>query len=93
MQIIELRAINYKSLRDVSITPQGLAVIVGANAAGKSNFADFFDFLSDLYRHGLSVAVARKGGYENIAHRKMRRSRSALCIENKATFDKKDIRK
>ena len=93
MQITGLRAVNYKSLRDVSFAPQGLSVVVGANAAGKSNFADFFDFLSDLYRHGLSVAVARKGGYENIAHRKMRRSRGALCIEITAVFDKKELRK
>ena len=81
MRITSLAVKNYKSLRDVNWCPRQLAVIVGANASGKSNFADVHDFLSDVYRHGLSVAVGRKGGYENIAHRKMRRSRGGLAME------------
>ncbi len=80
MRLTKLSVSNYKSLRDISISPGPLTVIVGANASGKSNLADFYDFLSDLYKHGLSVAVARKGGYENIAYRKMRRSRSAIAV-------------
>lgn len=81
MQLTKLKVANYKSLRDIEIATGALTVVVGANAAGKSNLADFHDFLADLYRHGLAVAVARKGGYENIAHRKMRRSRGAITID------------
>ena len=75
MRILNLSIKNYKSLRNIQLQPGPLTVVIGANASGKSNLADFFDFLSDLYRHGLAVAVARKGGYENIAFRKVRRSR------------------
>ena len=80
MKITSVSVTNYKSLRDVCWEPEYLTVLIGANASGKSNLADFHDFLSDLYEHGLSVAVARKGGYENIAHRKMRRSRGAISV-------------
>jgi predicted ATPase len=60
--------------------PKQLSVLVGANAAGKTNLADAVDFISETYRHGLEVAVARKGGYENIAFRKMRRSKGSIRI-------------
>lgn len=81
MKIKQLSVQNYKSLREIHLSPGPLNVVVGANAAGKSNLADCFDFISEVYRHGLEVAVARKGGYENIAFRKMRRSRGAISID------------
>jgi predicted ATPase len=80
MGIARLRIDNYKSLRHLEFAPHDLAVVVGANAAGKSNLADCLDFISEVYRHGLEVAVARKGGYENIAHRKQRRSKGSIGI-------------
>lgn len=70
--------------------PEQISVIIGANASGKSNFADFHEFLADVYRHGISVAIARKGGYENIAHRKKRRSRSVLSVHVEAETTKHD---
>jgi predicted ATPase len=81
MRITNLTINNYKSLRATSISPGNLTALVGANASGKSNFADCLDFISDVYRHGLELAVGRKGGYENIAFRKMRRSKSPVSIE------------
>lgn len=62
-------------------------MLVGANASGKSNLADCIDFVSEVYRHGLEVAIARKGGYENIAHRKQRRSKGAISVEMTILFD------
>lgn len=54
--------------------------MVGPNASGKSNFADAIHFLGEVYEHGLEVGVARKGGYENIAFRRQRRSKSPICF-------------
>jgi len=71
---------NYKSLRNVSITLAPLTVIVGANAAGKSNFCDALDFLAEAYRLGLEVAISRKGGYENICYRRLRRSKAPIKL-------------
>lgn len=86
MQISRLEIENYKSLRHVILEPKELTVLVGANASGKSNLAECFEFISETYRHGLEVAVARKGGYENIAHRKIQRSKSSVCIKVTATY-------
>src|SRR5438094_944105 len=81
MLIRQLSISNYKSLREVTITPGHLCVIMGANAAGKSNFADCVDFISEVYRHGLEMAVQRKGGYENIAFRRKQRSKQPIKIQ------------
>src|SRR5262249_43055354 len=58
--------------------PGPLSVFVGPNAAGKSNLADAIDFLGDVYGWGLEPAVARKGGYENICFRHLRRTGAAI---------------
>jgi predicted ATPase len=80
MRIVSLQIRNYKSLKAFDFAPAALSVIVGANASGKSNLADSIDFISEVYRHGLEVAVGRKGGYENIAFRKVRRSKQPVGI-------------
>ncbi|MGI8654803.1 MAG: AAA family ATPase [Pyrinomonadaceae bacterium] len=72
---------NYKSLRHITFCPSPLAVLIGPNASGKSNFADSIHFLSEVYSQGLEVAIARKGGYENIAFRKQRRSKAPINFE------------
>jgi predicted ATPase len=74
MRLKRLEIRNYKSLRDVVIEPTPLTVLVGPNAAGKSNFADALDFLGEVYRWDLEGAVAKKGGYENICYRQIKRS-------------------
>lgn len=87
MVITQLAVENYKSLRSISLAPSTLSVVVGANAAGKSNLADFIDFVSEVYQHGLEVAVARKGGFENVAHRKERRSTGAVEVRLVAQYN------
>ncbi len=69
---------NYKSLKDVELKPNDFMVVVGANAAGKTNFVDSLDFLGRCFRDGLVEAVASKGGYENIAFRRARRAKGAI---------------
>lgn len=85
MRFTNISIENYKSLKRVSIQPDRLTLLVGANASGKSNFTDCLDFISEVYRHGLEVAVSRKGGYDNIAFRRRHRSkvpiRISLCAE------------
>lgn len=84
---------NYKSLRHVDFKPTDFSVLVGPNASGKSNFADAIDFLSYVYREGLEHAIARKGGYENIAFRKERRSKSAIEFEIEVEASPTEIRR
>lgn len=70
---------NYKSLKSVRLEDiPSFSVLVGANASGKSNFADALDFLSLTFRGGLAYAIRTKGGYENICFRRERRSKAAI---------------
>lgn len=80
MRLLRLEVHNYKSLRQVSFEPSALSCLVGPNASGKSNFAEALHFLSEVYSNGLEVAIGRKGGYENIAHRRQRRSKAAISF-------------
>lgn len=93
MRLTSLTIQNYKSLRDIEFEPREFSVLIGRNSSGKSNFADALEFLSIAYADGLENAVARKGGYENIAHRKERRSRSAIgfSVELKAKIRESEL--
>jgi predicted ATPase len=71
---------RYRSLYDVHFQPGDFTVLVGANNSGKTNLVDAIDFLAEAYRYGLEIAVGRKGGFENIAHRKKRRTKSPLAF-------------
>lgn len=83
----ELSIHNYKSIRNVNLSDlPSLGVFVGANAAGKSNFADALDFLSLVFRTGLAGAVRAKGGYENICFRRAKRSKAGLTFQLRATI-------
>jgi predicted ATPase len=87
LDILEIRIANYKSLKSVQFIPSDLTIVVGANASGKSNFADSLDFLSEIYRHGLELAIDKKGGYENIVYRSRHASGEGISfrIEYKAS--------
>ncbi|MBR9919289.1 MAG: AAA family ATPase [Bacteroidetes bacterium] len=72
---------NFKSLANVVFTPSELSVLIGPNNSGKTNFVTAIRFLSEVYEYGLETAVRRGGGYENIALRKLRRSKSAIRFD------------
>ena len=93
MRLDKITIRNYKSLRDVSFSPSPLSVLVGPNAAGKSNFADAIGFLSEVYSFGLETAIARKGGYENIALRRQRRSKAPIEFEVGITLETEETRR
>lgn len=78
MWISELRIRGYKSFYDATIHPKQLSILVGPNNSGKSNLVDCIEFLSDTYRHGIEFALTRKGGYENVAWRRQRRTKRPL---------------
>lgn len=57
---------NWKNFGDVDINLSDRMFIVGANAAGKSNFLDAFRFLKDIATDGLMKAVNSRGGLKKI---------------------------
>ena len=90
MRIERIAVGAYRSLYDVELAPGRFTALVGPNNAGKSNTVESLDFLADVHRHGVEVAVIRKGGYENIAHRRMRRTRLPISFELSATFSQEE---
>jgi predicted ATPase len=93
MRLTDLSIFNYKSLKHVEFSPKHFSVIVGPNASGKSNFIDSIDFLSHTYKYGIENAVSIKGGYENIAFRKHRRTKAPIRFEISFTLSKNDLRR
>ncbi len=76
---------NYKSIRNITLKNiPNLAIFVGANASGKSNFIDSLEFLSMVFREGLVSAVRAKGGYENICFRRAKRAKGGLTFNLEA---------
>jgi predicted ATPase len=80
VRVTRLRFKAFKSLYDVVCDLDQLTVLTGPNNAGKSNLVDAINFLSEMFEHGLEIAVARAGGYENVVYRR-NGSRGADPIE------------
>jgi predicted ATPase len=68
-RLVELQVHNYRSLRDVTVQLGPLTVLVGPNAAGKSNLLDAIRFLGDAARDDLQPALDRRGGYDRVRFR------------------------
>jgi len=66
MAIRSITFSNFKSFSNLSVTLRDFNVVIGSNAAGKSNFIQAFRFLRDIAKHGLENAIAMQGGVENL---------------------------
>ena len=62
MKITRMRVQNFKSFREVDITFGDMNVVIGSNAAGKSNITDIIRFLRDVESWGLDSAISLQGG-------------------------------
>ena len=62
MPITKLTIENFKSFDRVEVDLRDFNVVVGPNAAGKSNLIEAVAFLKDIAEHGLEDAVAIHGG-------------------------------
>ncbi|MDI9408126.1 MAG: AAA family ATPase [Candidatus Pacebacteria bacterium] len=70
MKIESLRIKNYKSFKDLHLKNlPAMCVFVGKNGVGKSTLFDVFSFLSDSLRDNVSVALAKRGGFNEVISR------------------------
>lgn len=85
--LAQVRAKNFRSLRDVTVELQPLNVLVGPNASGKSNFLDVIQFLGDAVREDLRPALERRGGFERVFYRgdPTRPAKVEIGVEAKVT--------
>lgn len=61
LKVKRIEVKNFKSFRDLKVELGDFNVIIGANAAGKSNFVDIFHFLKDIALHGIDNAISMRG--------------------------------
>lgn len=66
MPVTRFKVRNFKSFRNTDINLNTLNIIVGENAAGKSNMLQVFKFLNTFTYHGLNAAIEGQGGIDRI---------------------------
>ncbi len=88
MPIHKVHVENFKSFSELDIDLSRFNVVIGSNAAGKSNFISIFKFLRDIARHGLVNAIAMQGGTEYIRNAKIGHARD-LVVRVSYTPDQK----
>ncbi len=71
MPIQHIHVENFKSFSELDIELSRFNVVIGSNAAGKSNFISIFKFLRDIAKHGLVNAIAMQGGSEYLQNTKI----------------------
>ena len=76
---------NFKSFKTIDLDIGDFNVLIGANAAGKSNFVQIFSFLQDIQQHGLDNAISLQGGVEFVRNFKVS-SNSNLVFEMHLAF-------
>ncbi|MFD8538973.1 AAA family ATPase [Streptomyces rubrogriseus] len=68
-RILGLTVRNFRTLTDTKLPLGPLTVMVGPNAAGKSNVLHALEFLGGVTRKGIEPALAERGGFEALAFR------------------------
>ena len=91
MPIQQIHVENFKSFFKLDIDLSRFNVVIGSNAAGKSNFISIFKFLRDIARHGLANAIAMQGGSEYIRNAKIGNKRDLEIRVSYTTDQKPDI--
>lgn len=66
MFITELEVKNFKTFREEHIKLDNMNIIIGSNAAGKSNFISIFRFLDQIIECGIDNAISMSGGIEYV---------------------------
>ncbi|MHB8053119.1 MAG: AAA family ATPase [Methanoregula sp.] len=66
MPIKRIHIENFKSFSAIDVELSRFCVVIGSNAAGKSNFISVFRFLRDIARYGVVNAIALQGGADYI---------------------------
>jgi predicted ATPase len=68
-RILGLTVRNFRTLTDTKLPLGPLTVMVGPNAAGKSNVLHALEFLGDVTRKGIESAFGERGGFDALAFR------------------------
>ncbi|PPF11748.1 hypothetical protein C5C31_11465 [Rathayibacter rathayi] len=64
-----LEVTNFLSYKQARLELTDLIALVGPNASGKSNVVAAIKLLREIPIHGLPIALARRGGYDQLRHK------------------------
>jgi len=78
MPIEHIHVENFKSFSELDIELSRFHVVIGSNAAGKSNFISIFRFLRDITKNGIVNAIAMQGGSEYLQNTNIGPSRDLV---------------
>ena len=67
--ITKVWARHFRSIETAELELEPLTVLVGPNAAGKSNLMDILRFVQDASLKGLELAIGNRGGIDTVARR------------------------
>jgi predicted ATPase len=67
--VTRVQVVGYRSIAACDVTLGPLTVLVGPNAAGKSNFLDAIRFVADAVATSPEAAVAARGGMGSLLRR------------------------
>lgn len=62
MKVSRIEIRNFKSIKELSLPLKNINILIGANGAGKSNFVQFFDLLSNIFDQNLQNYISANGG-------------------------------
>ncbi|MDD4137265.1 MAG: AAA family ATPase [Methanoregula sp.] len=68
MPIQQIHVENFKSFSELDIDLARFNIVIGSNAAGKSNFISIFRFLHDIATAGVVNAIALQGGADYLVN-------------------------
>ncbi len=81
MAITKIKVSNFKSFDELKLDLRPLNIVIGANAAGKSNFLEIFRFLRDIAEHGIENAVSLQGGMDYLGNLQIRDRSTRVAFE------------
>ena len=91
MRIEQIKVENFKAFKNTTIKNlPSMAVFLGANGSGKSTFFDVFGFLSDALQTNVTIALNKRGGFQEVISRGCDVHKDFIVLEIKFRNQEKD---
>lgn len=92
MHITKIHVQNYKTFNDEIIEFDRFNILIGANAAGKSNTISIFRFINHIIEYGIENAISLSGGIEYVLNSNIGKERPLSISFSYDCLDKKWVR-
>jgi predicted ATPase len=66
---VSIELTNFLSYKSATLDIGDFTAVIGPNASGKSNAVAAIKLLRDIPSYGLPIAIARRGGFDQLRHR------------------------